>query len=128
MPSTRQDFAYPLRISSNGGLELASDDELIQDRIRALIETRPLEMIMRSGYGLSDQAFTALPSPEVIAERVRQVLEIQLGNEIVPFIGSRLDAENGVLELEINWQRVSGNGDTVSDARGREGLSYRINV
>lgn len=103
----KQSLAYPLRLAANGGLELATEHEVTQDRIRSILETRPGEMIMRSNYGLSDQAFTAIPSPDVISERIRQAIEIQMRGQVSVFVSSQLTAEDGLLELQIDWQSTS---------------------
>jgi hypothetical protein len=138
----RQCFAYPLRVSASGGLELAKGDEVTQDRIRSIVETRPREMVMRANYGLSDQAFTAIPSPDVIAERVRQAVEIQMKGEIIPFISSQLDGAEGLLQLQIDWIKTGENsqqggasgygygaqGGGVSLSSGRESISYSVAI
>lgn len=129
LDSTRQSFAYPLRFAANGGLELATGDEVTQDRIRSILETRPREMIMRPNYGLSDQAFTAIPSPDVIAERIRQAIEIQLQGEVSVFITSTLTEESGQLHLQIDWQKTGstrGVSEFNTSGAGAGRISYAI--
>ena len=126
--SLRQSLAYPLRFAANGGLELAQGDEVTQDRIRSILETRPREMIMRRSYGLSDQAFSAIPSPDVISERIRQAIEIQMGGEITAYVVSKLTAEEGLLELRVDWLRTGGSllGSGLGDGAGLNSVSYSV--
>lgn len=105
--TNKSSFAYPLRAGANGGLELATGDEITQDRIRSIIETRPLEMIMHPVYGLSEQAFTLLYQAGVIAERVRQALTVQLPS-ITPIVQTEELPDEGVVILRVSWQEKNG--------------------
>ena len=122
--SLRQSLAYPLRFAANGGLELATGDEVVQDRIRSILETRPREMIMRPNYGLSDQAFSAIPSPDIISERIRQAIEIQMRGEVTAYVSSKLSAEEGLLELRVDWVR-EGDGALAGQSRTNS-ISYSV--
>jgi hypothetical protein len=86
-------------------------------------------MIMRRSYGLSDQAFSAIPSPDVISERIRQAIEIQMGGEISAYVASKLTAEEGLLELRVDWQRPGDRipiGSGLGDGAGLNSVSYSV--
>jgi hypothetical protein len=85
-------------------------------------------MIMRRSYGLSDQAFSAIPSPDVISERIRQAIEIQMGGEISAYVSSKLTAEEGLLELRVDWLRTGGSllGSGLGDVAGLNSVSYSV--
>jgi hypothetical protein len=85
-------------------------------------------MIMRRSYGLSDQAFSAIPSPDVISERIRQAIEIQMGGEISAYVSSKLTAEEGLLELRVDWLRTGGSllGSGLGDGAGLNSVSYSV--
>lgn len=122
----RQSFAYPLRLTGAGSLELASGDSVIQDRIRSILETRPGEMAMRREYGLSDQAFTAIPSPDVISERIRQAVEIQMNGEALVFVTAELVGEEGRLDLRIDWQTQDAGQDSGSLLGNSNSINYSV--
>lgn len=93
-------LTYPLTLS-NGGLSTSIDINLIKEGICSVLETRPLERIMRPRYGTPDLAFQAHPNPSIVAERVRQQLELQLPSVTFQVAGT-VD-EDGVYELTIDW-------------------------
>jgi hypothetical protein len=99
-----RDLAYPLRIV-DGGLATATDADLVRDSILSVLETRPFERIMRPQYGTSNLAFEAHPNPSVVAERIRQALELQITDATFEVLGQV--NEDGSYLLTINWQLAS---------------------
>jgi hypothetical protein len=93
-------FAYPLTLE-NGGLKTSTDLDLIRESIYSVLETRPFERVMRSRYGTADLVFDAYASAGVIAERVRQSLELQIREASFEVLGTLLDS--GEASLEIRW-------------------------
>jgi hypothetical protein len=83
---------------------------------------------MRRSYGISDQAFSAIPSPDVISERIRQAIEIQMGGEISAYVASKLTAEEGLLELRVDWSRTGGSllSSGLGDGAGLNSVSYSV--
>jgi hypothetical protein len=94
-------IAYPFTLD-NGGLKLAEDNRVYFDRIKQVIETRPLERVMNPGYGAPDFVFTAPQSAEIVAQRVTIALERSLP-ELGFQVGAELD-ESGGCSLTIDWQ------------------------
>ena len=104
MTATLRDLAYPLRIV-DGGLATATDADVVRDSILSVLETRPFERIMRPQYGTSNLAFEAHPNASVVAERVRQALELQITEASFAVLGQV--NEDGSYLLTINWQLAS---------------------
>jgi hypothetical protein len=93
-------LSYPLALS-DGGLSVSTDLDLIRQAICSVLETRPFERIMRPRYGLSDLTFEAHPNPSIIAERVRQALEVQIAD--VDFVVTGTIEESGAYTLSVQW-------------------------
>ncbi|NDC40618.1 MAG: hypothetical protein EBZ77_03565 [Chitinophagia bacterium] len=95
-----RDLAYPLKIV-DGGLATATDTDVVRDSILSVLETRPFERIMRPQYGTSNLAFEAHPNPSVVAERIRQALELQITDATFEVLGQV--NEDGSYLVTITW-------------------------
>lgn len=100
MASTLRDLAYPLTLV-DGGLATVTDTDVIRAGILSVLETRPFERIMRPQYGTSNLAFEAHPNPSIVAERVRQSLELQITDAAFTVQGQV--NEDGSYLLTITW-------------------------
>lgn len=98
--ATLRDLAYPLALV-DGGLAAVSDIDVIRAGILSVLETRPFERIMRPQYGTSNLAFEAHPNPAIVAERVRQSLELQVTE--ASFVVTGQVNEDGSYYLTIAW-------------------------
>lgn len=90
-------IAYPLAIA-NGSLVLATDTDLIKGHIISVLETEPLERVMRPGYGTPDFLFNAVQDIHLIAQYVRQALEREIAATF-EVTGSLDDSGAGVLSV-----------------------------
>lgn len=103
-------IAYPFTLD-NGGLKTSEDSRVYFDRIKQVIETRPMERVMNPGYGSPDFVFTAPESAEIVAQRVTIALERSIP-ELSFQVQAELD-ESGVCSLTINWQINGVDQDTI---------------
>lgn len=68
-------IAYPLQIDPiQGNLVVKEDEALIKDHIFSVLETRPLERVMRPAYGTPEYIFDTVQSMTAIARKVENKL------------------------------------------------------
>ena len=99
-------LAFPIELTSKGGLKLAEDGELVASHIRALLSTDNLERILRPEFGTPALVFEVLNAPEITAERIRLALIAQI-TESVDFdvwIDESLSIpEEGTVVIQVDW-------------------------
>lgn len=93
-------FSYPLQVS-NGSIQLAEDENLIEQQIISVLETRPFERIMRADYGLPDNVFETL-NPAAIDSKISEAIIEQVGGiEDLAVRGAWTAGDNGIYALNI---------------------------
>lgn len=96
----RRGYSYPFQIEG-GSLKLSEDLDLTREAIQQVLETIPLERVMRANYGTPDYVFSATPLP-VIIERIRISLETQIP-EVASFEITGSINDDGTVSLSIGW-------------------------
>jgi len=91
---------YPLQVQ-NGGLSLAEDENLVEQQIISVLETRPFERIMRADYGLPDNVFEVI-NPAAIDSKISEAIIEQVGGvSDISVKGSWTGGENGLYVVNI---------------------------
>jgi hypothetical protein len=98
----RRGIAYPLTVTANGRLLLHEDLDLLRDRIIAVLETRPFEMVLRPGFGTPNFVFEAGINPGLIIENIRQQLETQI-TEVDDWNIGGVMTDDGAMLISIQW-------------------------
>ena len=65
---------YPLQ-TVNGNLAMADDMALIEQQIISVIETRPLERVMRASYGFDPKIFDTMEPNAINARLYRAIID-----------------------------------------------------
>lgn len=95
-------LTYPLQVR-NGGLNLSTDAQLVEERIISVLETRPFERIMRADYGLPDGVFETM-QPAAIDARISNAISEQVGGlQDLSVKGSWALGEEGVYTVTITY-------------------------
>jgi len=95
-------LAYPLQIA-NGRLVISEDFGLIEDQIVSVLETRPLERVMRSDYGFDPAIFSTL-EPTAINAKISAAVEAQVPDvENLEVSGNISSAEEGVYQVILKY-------------------------
>lgn len=95
-------LTYPLQIS-NGGLSLSTDEQLVEERIISVLETRPFERIMRADYGLPDSTFETI-QPAAIDAKISNSIVEQVGNiQDLSVKGIWTQGEEGIYSVTITY-------------------------
>ena len=85
----------------NGGLSLAEDENLVEQQIISVLETRPFERIMRADYGLPDNVFEVI-NPAAIDSKISEAIIEQVGGvSDISVKGSWTGGENGLYVVNI---------------------------
>lgn len=93
-------LAYPLEIV-NGTLKLAEDEDVVEQQIISVIETRPFERVMRADYGLIDSTFDTI-DPAAIDAKISEAITEQVGGiSDISVQGRWANGENGVYNIQI---------------------------
>lgn len=98
----RRGIAYPLTVTDSGALLLHEDLDLLRDRIIAVLETRPFEMVLRPAFGTPNFVFEAGINPSLIIENIRQQLETQI-TEVDTWNLSGVLTDDGAMLVAIQW-------------------------
>lgn len=95
-------LAYPLQVS-NGGLQLAEDESIVEQQIISVLETRPFERIMRADYGLPDNVFETI-NPAAINSKISEAILEQVGGiSDLSVDGAWTGGDNGIYAVTITY-------------------------
>jgi len=93
-------LSYPLEIK-NGSLRVIEDEEIVEQQIISVIETRPFERVMRADYGLIPGTFDTI-TPAAIDSKISEAISEQVGGiSDLSVKGSWTNSENGEYTVEI---------------------------
>lgn len=98
----RQGIGYPLTLK-NGGLQLKSDADLVQDAIFSILQTQPYERVMRPRYGIPDQLFDAIGDFQVVVGLYERSLRQQINYPNVTFELSGEFDDGGLGTIRVVW-------------------------
>lgn len=96
-------ISYPLGVK-NGQILLSTDEQLVEEHIVSVLETRPFERVLRADYGLKDQIFKTLDPQEInsyitlsILENVPEVRDLEISGEW------ERSADQGVYNITLKY-------------------------
>lgn len=95
-------LSYPLQVS-NGSLQLAEDDEVIEQQIISVLETRPFERVMRADYGLPDFIFETARPVEIDAKIFEAISTQVAGVDDLSVVGNWDNGDAGAYSVKITY-------------------------
>lgn len=105
-PQLGRGWAFPVR-PSGGRLQMAAEEEDIEQAIEIVLRTAPGERVMLPGYGAGLQQFLFAPNSAVTHRRVEQAVhDALLAHEpriTVERVSARAAGADGLMEIEIDY-------------------------
>ena len=95
-------LAYPLQ-TVRGNLALANDMALIEQQIISVIETRPLERVMRSTYGWDPKIFDTMEPNAINARLYRAIIDEVAHVDALQVNGHIAGDSDGLYRVEIKY-------------------------
>ncbi len=95
-------LSYPLQVS-NGKLQLAEDDSLVEQHIVSVLETRPFERVMRADYGLKDYIFETAKPTEIDAHIFEAIISQVAGIDDLSVVGNWSSGDSGAYTVSVNY-------------------------
>ena len=93
---------YPLQ-TVNGNLALATDMELIEQQIISVIETRPLERVMRASYGFDPKIFDTMEPNAINARLYRAIINEVEHVDALEIKGRVAGDSDGLYQVEVKY-------------------------
>ncbi len=101
-------WAYPLRLSLQGGIQLTSEAQKVKESIWIILRTGVGERVYRPNFGsrLSELAFSPLNNDTLLRIRlyVREALEVWEPRIIVEEVLTEPDPVRGKVNININYR------------------------
>jgi hypothetical protein len=108
----RQTISYPPTVE-NGDLKLSREVDCDFEAIAAVLETRPMERIMRPyTFGYEPDLFRPIPNADIPAYRIEVTLLDQIPQLVECLCRGSFVEERGELQVPIYFRSISGEAKT----------------
>lgn len=97
---------YPLEVNGSGGLALVSEDDWVQSRISALLDTLPGESPMRPRYGVESPLFSSQSDWNTYAFSIVQKLRREISDGEFSATASLADDGGAVITIYYTYRGV----------------------
>ena len=95
-------LTYPLQ-TVRGNLALATDMALIEQQIISVIETRPLERVMRASYGWDPKIFDTMEPNAINARLYRAIIDEVEHVDALQINGHIAGDSDGLYRVEVKY-------------------------